>query len=195
MSQQAVVYVVCGTQVPEIPTNLCGSVGITVIADQIPTNHFEQLFFDDTPVQKFDKWLVEGATVGFTGDGALRLSSAKHGRCATWIRNTRKIYGVADYGPIRGNYRFCRKCGSVAGCRNNGAYAGEEFFDRERNVSLVIYHCSKCGHSWDIEKSSGRPRPPVAFRPGANKPAYVRKNHKNGKSKSKHRGMFRPQFT
>ena len=181
--KQTEVYVVCGTPVPEIPTNLCRSVAVTVIPNQTPTNAEEIIFFETTPVKSFDKWLIEGGTAGFTGDGALRLSSDKYGRCATWIRNTRRVYGVSDYGPIRGNYRFCRHCGRIAGQRCVGS-DGEEFFDRDRRVSIIYHRCTVCGHEWEIEKTNGRPRPPVVFQPGVNhKPNYIRQSHNNGKKK------------
>lgn len=189
--QRSFVYAVAGTKIPQIPTGLCRFVTVSLV--ERPWHTDEEIeFFGDFPVNKWDCWEVTGATVGFNGSGALRFSCAKIGLCLTWIKKTNRIYGVSDYGPIRANFRLCRECGRIAGQSNTSGHVAEEYFDRSRGVAFMVYHCTNCGHLWEIERPSGRPRAKSPKQIVNNKSGYIRQRHKN--CKAGRQRTFQPQF-
>lgn len=152
------IYVVSGTALPKVPEHMQAFVRIALDNNRARTE-VEQQFSQDYNVFEWDCWLITGAVAGFTGNGSVRLNSNKYGLCIKWLKNSRKVYGIQDYGPIRANYRLCRECGKIMGESRTNSHAGEEFFDHDHGISLLEFHCMNCGHRWEVDKTDGRPRP------------------------------------
>ncbi len=156
--QIAVIYAVKGTPPPSIPASVRKVVTIEV--DNSPGLTDEEIaFFEDLPIKEWERWIVKGATVGFTSKGEVRINCDRLGVITIWLKNTKKIYGIKDYGPIRGNYRLCHNCGKIAGQSNTGAHVAEEEYDRDKGTSILPFYCASCLYEWTIEKTNGRPRP------------------------------------
>jgi hypothetical protein len=190
--ESTLVYAIKGTQVLTVPEELRGRVRVNIIVRQELTDK-EIEFFQNYPIKEWECWEVVGAVVGFSGDGSLRLSCPKYDKCITWVRNANRIYGVSDYGPIRGNYRLCRNCGKIAGqCKVVNDSTNEDFLKHD-NVTHLVSYCCPCRHVWTIECSNGRANgrtraknktPVERF-----KAKYTNHRHKNSKRKT-----FCPQY-
>lgn len=140
MANTAILFVVPGARLPQIPAEYRSFIFLEKIEMEV----------DDPALSQCDKYLLSGASAGFSPKGTIRLKIPKQKDPTTWINksNVNLVYGIKNGKPwVDINYHFCRNCREIT------AYSLKiklrPFKPRE---PFIFLHCPKCGATWRIPK-------------------------------------------